>query len=82
MKVQENVEGMELNRTNQLLVCADDGGENTNTRNKTLALFDASREVGLEVNAEGAKYMFVSRNQNVGQNHNLLVAYKSIENVA
>jgi hypothetical protein len=46
------------------------------------ALLEASREVGLEVNTEKIKCMDVSRHQNVGQNHNLLIANKSFENVA
>jgi len=34
------------------------------------------------VNAEKTKYMVVSHHQNAGQNHNLLVANKSFENIA
>jgi hypothetical protein len=35
-------------------------------------------EVGLEVNTEKPKYMAVSHHQNAGQNHNLLIANKSL----
>jgi hypothetical protein len=40
----------------------------------TEALLQASMEVGLEVNTEKTEYMVMSRHQNVGQNHDLLIA--------
>jgi hypothetical protein len=43
--------------------------DNIDTINEnTQTLFDASKEVGLEVNVEKTKYMLVSRDQNAGQN--------------
>jgi len=45
-------------------------------------VLEVSREVGLEVNTEKTKYMVVSRHQNVGQNHNLLIANRYFKNVA
>jgi len=45
-------------------------------------LSEASREAGLEVNMENIKYMVMHNHQNVGQNHNLLTANKSSNNVA
>jgi hypothetical protein len=48
----------------------------------TKALLKASREVSLELNTGKTKYMVVSRQENAGQNHNLLIANKSSENVA
>jgi hypothetical protein len=35
----------------------------------TEALLDAGKEVGLEVNAEKTKYMFMSHHQTTGQYH-------------
>lgn len=37
-------------------------------------LLNANREVGLEVNAEGAQYSFMSHQQNAVQNLNINIA--------
>jgi hypothetical protein len=57
--------------------------DNINTiKEKIEALWGASRDVGLEINAEKTKYMIMSRHQNSGQNQNIRIANESFENVA
>jgi hypothetical protein len=59
-KVQENHVGLKLNGTHQLLAYTDVNllGDNIdNIKKNTEALIDASKEVGLEINAEKTKYM-------------------------
>jgi hypothetical protein len=74
-----------LNGTYQFLVYAhnlNNLGESTNTiKTQTEALLEANNNVGLEVNTE-IRYSVMSRHQNIGQNHNLLFANKSIKNEA
>jgi hypothetical protein len=74
-KVYEKEVGLKLNGTHQLLVCVDDVnllGDNIDTINKnTETLNDASKEVGLDVNAEKTKKMLLSHHQNEGQNHDI-----------
>jgi hypothetical protein len=40
------------------------------------------KEVGVELNAEKAKYMSLSRHQNAGQNHDVKICNRCFENVA
>jgi hypothetical protein len=58
-------------------------GENIHAIKKNAeALLQASKEVGLEVNTEKTKCIVISRHQNALQNHTLLTANKSFENMA
>jgi hypothetical protein len=53
------------------------------TKNNTLGLILFScKESGLEVNAEKIKYMFMSSESNVGQNHNTKRSNKPFESEA
>jgi hypothetical protein len=62
----------------QLLDYADDTkllGDNINTIKKNAeTLTDASKKVGLEVNAEKTKYRLLSHHQDAGQNHGIKIA--------
>jgi hypothetical protein len=86
-KVQENQVGLKLNGTHQQLVCDDVDvsllRDNINVIKKnTETLSDASKEVGLEVDAEISKCMLLSRHHNIGNIHDIKMANRSFENVA
>ena len=63
-RVQVNQEGLKLNGTHQLLAYADDvnilGGSIHNLKENAETLVAATREIGLEVNADNTKYMVMS----------------------
>jgi hypothetical protein len=85
-KVQENELGLKFNGTHQTLVYSDDVnllGDSVNTiKEDPETLLEASRDIGLEINAEKTKYMIMSRYPNSGQNQNKRIANESFENVA
>jgi hypothetical protein len=58
-------------------------GEDKNIIKKNAeALLDASKDIGLEVNFEETKYMFMSHHQNPRQINYIRVANKSFEKLA
>jgi hypothetical protein len=77
---------LELNGTHQLLVYADDDNfldDSVNTiRENSETLLEASKVIGLEINAEKTKYMIMSHHPNSGQNQNVRIANESFEKVA
>jgi len=76
-RVQVKQDGLKLSGTHQLVVYADDVnilGRSVHTgtvKKKTQALVVASKETGLEVNADKTKYMVMSQDQNAEQSQNL-----------
>jgi hypothetical protein len=82
-KVQENRVGLKLNGTHQVLSYADDVnllGNNIDTIKENMeTLIDASKEVGLEINAEKTKHMLLSRHQNVRKSYEIKTADRSLK---
>ena len=79
-RVQVNQNGLKLNGTHQLLVYANDvnvlgGSEHTTKKNKE-ALVDASKEIGLEGDADKTKYMVMSRDQKAGRSCSIKTDYR------
>jgi hypothetical protein len=79
-KVQENLVSLE-----QLLVYTDDVnllGNSVNTiKENSETLLEASRNIGLEINAEMTKYVIMSHHPNTGQSQNIRIANESFKKV-
>ena len=84
-KVQVIQDDLKLNGTHQLLVYADDvnilGGSVHTVKENAEALVVASKEIGLEVNADKTKYIVMSRDQNAGRCHSVKIDNSSLEMV-
>ncbi len=84
-RIQVNHDGLKLNGTHHLLAYADDvnivGGSIRTVKENAEALVVATKEIGLEVNADKTKYMVMSREQTTGINHTMKVDNSSIERV-
>jgi hypothetical protein len=76
---------LKLNGTHQLLAYADDVNilvESIHTvKENAEALVVATKEIGLEVNADKTKYMIVSRDQNAGRSYSMKNDNSSFERV-
>jgi len=78
-RVQVNPEGLKVNGAHQVLVFADDVnilGRSIQTIKKNMeALVVASKEIGLEANADTSKtkYIIISRDHNTGLSHNIKI---------
>jgi F0F1-type ATP synthase alpha subunit len=82
-RVRLKEDGLKLNGAHQHLVYGDDvnilGGSIHTVKKNTEALVFANKEAGLEVNADKTKYMFMSRDQNVGRSQNVKTDNNSFE---
>jgi hypothetical protein len=72
-RIQVNQDGLKLNGTHQIPVCADDVnilGASIHAIEKNtecLVVATSNKEIRLEVNADKTKYMVRSRDQNAGR---------------
>ena len=84
-RVQVNQDDLKLNGTHQLLAYANDvtilGGSVHTVKENAEALAVATKEIGLEVNADKTKYMVMSRDRNAGQGHSVKIDNSSNEGV-
>jgi len=82
-RVQVNQNGLKLNGTHKLLVNIYDvnilGGSVHTIKENTEAFVVASKETGLEENADKTKYRVRSRDQNAGRRHRTEIDNSSYE---
>jgi len=82
-RVQVHQDDLKLNGTHHLPAYSDGGnilGGSTHTvKENAEALVVATKEIGLEVNADKTKYMIMSRDQNAGRSHSMENDNSSIE---
>jgi hypothetical protein len=84
-RVQVKKVGLRSNWIYKILAYANDVnllGDNLDTINEnTETLMDDSKEVGLEINVEKPKYIFISHHQNGGLNQDIKRANRPFENL-
>ena len=84
-RVQVNPNYLKLNGTLQFLAYADYvitlGGSAHTVKENAEALLVATKEIGLEINADKTKYMVMSRDRNAGRGHSVKIVNSSIERV-
>jgi hypothetical protein len=84
-RVQISQDGLKLNGTHQFLVYADDvsilGGSIHTIKKITDTLVVASKQIGLEENADKTKNMVMSRDQDAGLSHSVKIDNSSFERV-
>src|SRR5215813_3878963 len=84
-RVQVNQDGLKLSGTHRLLAYVDDvnilGGSVHTVKKNAETLVAATKEIGLEVNADKSKYMVMSRDQNAGRGHSMEIDNSPIERV-
>ena len=80
-----NQDGLKLNGTHQLLAYAEDGnilgGRAHMVKENAETLIGATKEIGLEVNADKTKYRIMHRDQNAGRSYSMKIYNSSIERV-
>ena len=84
MRVEVSQDGLKLNGTHPLFYANDASvlGRNMHTlkKNTEVSVF-ASKEIGLDVNANKTKYMFMSRYLNTRRSHKVNIDNNSFEKV-